>query len=324
MRRREFITLLGGAASWPVAARAQQPAIPVIGLLSPESAATVNISGLHEGLRELGYVEGRDIRFEYRWAEGRFEQLPDFAAELVRLKVNVIVAFVTQASLSAKSATRTIPIVMVGVGDPVEAGLVASLAHPGGNVTGTSSLSAEVVGKQFQLLKEIIPNVSRFAAIWNPANPVWQGLQLKQAEAAARALGIELQTIEAKTPNEFDAAFETIDREGTRALVILLDPVYMTHHKTLAELSLKRRLVATMTFRAFAEAGGLMSYGTNFADQYKRAAVYVDKILKGTKPADLPVEQPTKFELVINLKTARAIGIEIPRSVLLLADEVIE
>jgi putative ABC transport system substrate-binding protein len=322
MRRREFITLLGGAASWPLAARAQQPAIPVIGLLSPESATTENISGLHEGLRELGYVEGRDIRFEYRWAEGRYEQLPDFVAELVRLKVNVIVAFVTQAALSAKSATRTIPIVMVGVGDPVQAGLIASLAHPGGNVTGTSSLSAEVIGKQIQLLKEIIPNVSRFAAIWNPANPVWQGLQLKQAEAAARALGIELQTIEAKTPNEFDAAFETIDREGTRALVILLDPVYMTHYRSLAELSLKRRLVATMTFRAFADAGGLMSYGTNFADQYKRAAVYVDKILKGTKPADLPVEQPTKF--VINLKTARAIGVEIPRSVLLLNNEVIE
>jgi putative tryptophan/tyrosine transport system substrate-binding protein len=324
MRRREFVTLLGGAAAWPLAARAQQPAIPVIGLLSPESATTGNVNGLHEGLRELGYVEGRDIRFEYRWAEGRYEQLPDFAAELVRLKVDVIVAFVTQAALSAKSATGTIPIVMVGVGDPVESGLIASLAHPGGNVTGTSSLSAEIVGKQFQLLKEITPNASRFTAIWNPANPVWQALQLKHAKAAARALGIELQILEAKTPNEFDAAFETIDREGIRALVILLDPVYMTHYRSLVGLSLKRRLIATMAFRAFADAGGLMSYGTNFADQYKHAAVYVDKILKGAKPAGLPVEQATKFELVINLKTARTIGIEIPTSVLLLANEVIE
>jgi ABC-type uncharacterized transport system substrate-binding protein len=322
--RRKFLATLGGAAAWPLAARAQQTAMPIIGLLSPESATTGNINGLRDGLRELGYVEGRNIRFEYRWAEGRYEQLPDLAAELVRLKVNVIVAFVTQAALSAKSATGTIPIVMVGVGDPVQAGLIASLAHPGGNVTGTSSLSAEIVGKQFQLLKEIIPNVSRFAAIWNPANPVWQALQLKQAEAAARALGIELQTLEAKTPNEFEAAFEIIHREGTRALVILIDPVYMTHYRSLVELSLKGRLVATMGFRAFADAGGLMSYGTNLTDQYKRAAVYVDKILKGAKPADLPVEQATKFELVINLKTAKAIGIEMPTSVLLLANEVIE
>jgi putative ABC transport system substrate-binding protein len=325
MKRREFIMLLGGAATaWPLAARAQQARMPVIGILSPEGPRTGNINGLHAGLRELGLFEGRNIRFEYRWADGKFDRLPDLAAELVRLNVDVIVSFVTQASLSAKRATATIPIVIVGVADPIGAGLIASLSHPGGNVTGTSSIATEIVGKQFQLLKEIAPDTSRFAALWNPADPVFQAQQVKQAEEAARALGIKLQLFEAKAADEFDAAFASIDREGYRVLMILIDPLYMIHFKSLAEHSVKGRFVATMGYRPFANAGGLMSYAPDYADSYKRAAAYVGKILKGTKPADLPVEQATKFEFVVNLKTARDLGIEMPTSILLRANSMIE
>ena len=298
--------------------------MPVIGLLSPEGPTTGNVNGLHEGLRELGYVEGRNIRFEYRWADGNFDRLPELAAELVRLNVDVIVSFVTQAAVSAKRATATIPIVIVGVADPIGAGLIAALAHPGGNVTGTSSIATQIVGKQFELLKEIVPNASRFAALWNPANPVFQAQQVKQAEEAARALGVGLQLFEAKAQNEFDAGFTAINREGYRALVILIDPLYMSHLRSLVELSVKGRFIATMGFSPFADAGGLMSYAPDYADSYRRAAVYIDKILKGTKPADLPVEQATKFEFIVNLKTARDLGIDMPTSILLRANRVIE
>jgi putative ABC transport system substrate-binding protein len=246
------------------------------------------------------------------------------AAELVRLNVDVIVSFVTQASVSAKRATATIPIVIVGVGDPIGAGLIASLAHPGGNVTGTSSIATQIVGKQFELIKEIVPNVSRFAALWNPTNPVYQAQQVKQAEDAARALGVELQLFEAKAANEFDAAFTAIDRQGYRALLILIDPLYMSHVRSLVEHSVKGRFIATMGFSPFADLGGLMSYAPDYADSYERAAAYVDKILKGAKPADLPVEQATKFEFVVNLKTAKDLGIDMPTSILSRADRVIE
>jgi putative tryptophan/tyrosine transport system substrate-binding protein len=323
--RRRFLTGLGGVIlTLPVEARAQGSAVPVIGVLSPESATKNDVEGLRSGLRDLGYIEGRNVRFEYRWAEGSFERLPDLAAELVRLKPDVIVAVVTQASLAAKEATATLPIVMVGVADPVGVGLIASLAHPGGNVTGTSSIAAVLAGKQLEFLKDIVPNVKRIAALWNPANLAFQTLQLTEAKSAAKQLGVELQLVEARGPDEFDAAFAAIDDVGTRALIILLDPVFYMNFRRLVDLSAKRRLVTVTGYRAFADAGGLLSYGPNYYSIYERAAVYVQKILKGAKPADLPVEQPTTFELVVNLKTAKAIGIDVPMSVLLRADEVIE
>jgi len=298
--------------------------MPVVGILSPEGPRTGNIEGLYAGLRELGYIEGRNITFEYRWANGSYEKLAEFAADLVRLRVDMIVAFVTPSSLAAKRATATIPIIMVGTADPVGLGVISSLAHPGGNVTGTSSIAADTVQKQFELLREIIPDASRFNVISNPGNPAFQTLQIKQAKAAATSLGIELQFHEAKAPDLFPSVFEDVARDGSRALVILIDPLYMVHYQALVEYSVKGRYVATMGFRPFAEAGGLMSFAPNYADQYKRAAVYVDKILKGVSPADLPVEQATKIELVVNLKAARKLGINMPTSILLRADQLIE
>jgi putative tryptophan/tyrosine transport system substrate-binding protein len=324
MKRREFIAGLGCAAAWPVVARAQRPRLPVIGVLTPLEPAAPYVEGLRAGLRELGYADGVNVRIEYRWAEGKFERLPELATELVRLNANVIVAYVTAASLAAKKATATIPIVVVGVSDPVGVGLVTSLARPGGNVTGTSSVAADIVGKQFQLLKEIVPNPTRFAALWNPANFDFQIVQARAAEVAAQTAGVRLQLIEARDPDEFDVAFAAIDREGAQALQILSDPLYAIHSQTLVELLTKRRLAAISGERVFADTGGLMAYGPNYFDSFKRAATYVDKILKGTHPADLPVEQPTKFEFVVNRKTAKAFGIEVPTSILLRADEVIE
>jgi len=326
MRRRDFMSLVGGAATFSLFTRAiaQQRPVPVVGVLSPESAAVPDVKGLREGLQELGYFEGRNIRYEYRWSDGNFEKLDDLAAELVRLKVDVIVAYVTKASLAARKASATIPIVMVGTGDPVGVGLVASLGHPGGNVTGTSSMGAVVSSKQLGLLKDTVPDVSLFAGLWNPANIAFQTLQVKEAKDAARAPGVELQLYEAKAPNEFAAAFSAMERDGIRALLVLLDPLFLNNFRALVELSLKGRLVTMTGHRTFAEAGGLMAYGTNFFDQYRRAAVYVDKILKGIKPADLPVEQATRFEFVINLKTAKMLGLAIPPGVLAIADEVIE
>jgi putative ABC transport system substrate-binding protein len=325
MRRREFITLFAGVvAAWPLAARTQQRPVPVVGVLSPESAAIPDVKGLREGLEEFGYVEGRNIRYEYRWSDGNFERLDDLAAELVRLKVDVLVTYVTKASLAAKKTTATVPIVMVGTGDPVAVGLIASLGHPGGNVTGTSSLGAAVAAKQLGLLKETAPNILRYAGLWNPANVAFQTLQVKEAKDAARTLGIELQLYEAEAPDEFAAAFAAIERDSIQALLVLLDPLFSNNFQALAELSVKSRLITMTGHRAFAEAGGLMTYGTNFFDQYKRAAVYVNKILKGAKPADLPVEQATKFEFVINLKTAKMLGLTIPPLVLAIADEFIE
>ena len=324
MRRREFIKFAAGVTTaWPLTAHALPRAMPVVGILSPEGPKTGNIEGLFAGLRELGYVEGRNITFEYRWANGSHEKLPELAEDLVRLRVDVIVAFVTPASLAAKRATATIPIVMVGTADPVGIGVIASLARPGGNVTGTSSIAADTVQKQFELVKEVIPGASRFAVIWNPGNPAFQTLQIAQAKAAAATLGIGLQFHEARGPDLFPIAFEDVARDGSRALVILIDPLYMVHYQALVEYSVKGRYVATMGFRPFAEAGGLMSFAPNYADQYKRSAVYVDKILKGVRPADLPVEQATKIELVVNLTTAKKLGIDIPTSILLRADNLI-
>jgi putative ABC transport system substrate-binding protein len=325
VRRREFITLLGNVvATIPTAARAQRSAIAVIGVLSPEGPKTNNVKGLVEGLRELGYVEGRNIRFEYKWAEGRFDRLPELAADLVDLKVDVIVAFVTQAAEVAKKQTSTIPIVMVGVSDPVGAGLAASLARPGGNVTGTSSLAAALVGKQLELLKLVASNDTNVATIFNPTNVTFQALQVKEAKAASQALGVQLRFLEVRAPSEFEAAFGTVVQEQIGALLILIDPLFIANSKALAELSVKSRLITMTGYRTFAEAGALMSYGPNYFETYKAAAPYVDKILKGDKPAGLPIDQSSRFEFVVNLKTAKLLGIEIPTSVLGFATEVIE
>jgi putative tryptophan/tyrosine transport system substrate-binding protein len=325
MRRREFITLLGSvAAASPLTVRAQRSATPVVGILSPEGPKTGNVNGLIEGLRELGYVEGRNIRFEYRWAEGRFDQLSELAADLIRLQVDVIVAFVTQAAEVAKKQTSTIPIVMVGVADPVGAGLAASLAHPGGNVTGTSSLAVALVGKQLELLKLVAPGNASFAAMFNPTNVTFQTLQVKETKAAAKTLGLQLRFLEVRAPTEFEAAFRTVVQEQIEVLLILADPLFFANSEALAELSVKSRLITMTAYRTLAEAGALMSYGPNYFDSYKAAASYVDRILKGVKPADLPIDQSSRFEFVVNMKTAKMLGVEIPTSVLGFATEVIE
>ena len=307
-------------------AQAQQPKkVARIGFL----AAATRTGGAHiteaflQGLRELGYVEGQNIIIEYRWADGNFERLPDLAAELVRLKVDVIVAVVTQASLAAKNATGTIPIVMVAVGNPVDSGLIASLARPGANITGTSTMADEAVGKQFELLKETFPKISRFAAMWNPANPVFQKLQMREVEATARALKVSLQKVEARDPKEIERAFAAIAKARTRALHVFPDPVFTTHRGLIADLGIKHRLPAVSGLKESAEAGLLMTYGPNFPESSRRAATYVDKILKGAKPADIPVERSMKFEFVINLIAAKKIGVTIPQSVLYRADKVI-
>jgi putative ABC transport system substrate-binding protein len=307
-----------------------QPAakVPKVGYLAPHSASPVasRDAAFRRGLSELGYVEGKNIVIEYRFADEKFERLPSLAAELVQLKVDVIVAAVTQASLAAKNVTKTIPVVMVGVGDPVGAGLVASLGRPGGNVTGTSGMAPELVGKSLETLTEAVPHVSRVAVLWNPANQVFQVQMLRETKAAGQALGMPLQILETRVPNEFDRAFAAMTRERAGALLVLTDPMFLRHRALIADLALKSRLPVMYGGggREYPEAGGLLAYGPNYPELFRRAATYVDKILKGAKPADLPVEQPTKFELVINLKTAKALGLTIPQSILLKADEVIQ
>ena len=309
-------------------AAAQPPEnMPRIGYLSLTSLSDPVIRGLleafREGLRELGYVEGQNIAIESRWAEGKQDRLPALAADLVRSKVDVIVVLSGAATQAAQRATRTIPIVMSTVADPVGSGLVASLARPGGNVTGLTITSPDLAGKQLQLLKEVVPDVSRVAFLRNPDNASSAAF-LREAEAAARALGVRLQTLEARNPQEIDSAFAAMTRERAGAFLILPDGIFVSQRKQIAELAANRRLPSIHGMTEYAEAGGLMAYSTNFLDQQRRAASYVDKILKGAKPRDLPVEQPTKFELVINMRTARALGLKVPPSLLLQADRVIE
>ncbi len=328
--RRAFIgTLAGGLVAAPLAAEAQQVAkVPRIGYLAGASRAAN--SHLHEaflqGLRDLGYVEGRNLVIEYRFAEGKLERLPALAAELVALKVDVIVAGSTLAAAAAQQATRTLPVVFTSAGDPVASGFVTSLARPGGNVTGLSFLAAELVGKCLEQLKQAIPGVSRVAALWHPGFLPERAEKdtLKEAEVAARALGVQLQLVKARGPADFDRAFSEMTRARAGALTVLPSTMFFVERRRLVDLAAKNRLSAVYTLREFVDAGGLMAYGPNAADMYRRAATYVDKILKGAKPGDLPVEQPTKFELVINLKTAKALGLTIPQSVLGRADEVIQ
>jgi len=325
--RREFIgTLAVFLLVVPLASEAQAPAkVHRIGFLTSRSPTDSPhlLEAFRQGLRELGYVEGQNIAIEYRFAEGRPERLPALAAELVRLKVDVIVTAAPPAHLAAKQATSTIPIVFVVTGDPVAEGLVASLARPGGNITGLSSIAPEVVGKQLELLKEVTPRVSRVAVLQNPSNHVHPAM-LRQAEGAARALGVQLHTVQARTPPEIDAAFEAMRSQRAGGVLVLRDLLFLAQRTQIAALAAKSRLPAVYGNKEVAEAGGLMAYGANTPQMYRRAATYVDKILKGAKPADLPVEQPTKFELVINLKTAKALGLTIPPSLLQRADEVIQ
>ena len=329
MTRRAFLgTLASALLAAPLAAGAQATKAPRVGYLyagsrsSPGAQRRLDI--FRQGLRDLGYVESPNIVIEYRGAEGRYDRLPDLAAELVRLKVDVIVAVPTAAAVAAKNATATIPIVMVGAASPVELGLIASLARPGGNVTGLSySVSVETFGKELELLKEIVPEVRRVAILTNPANPV-HALAISNVKVAARSLGVQLQLLEARGLNEFDGAFAAMAKERVGALLIVADSMFLLHAARLADLAARSRLPAAYGYRDSVEAGGLMAYGPSLPDLWRRAAGYVDKILKGARPADLPVEQPTKFELVINLKTGKALGLTIPPSLLLRADEVIQ
>ena len=307
-------------------AQSQEPKkIARIGYLAAASRTGMShlTEAFFQSLGELGYVEGKNIAIEYRWAEGKFERLPELAAELVRLKVDVIIAALTQASLAAKAATGTIPIVMVAVANPVDSGIIASLARPGANITGTSVMNDEVVGKQLELLKEALPTISRVAAMWNPANPVFQKLQLRAVEATARALNVSLLKVEARDRDEIERAFKALAKERARALHVLPDPVFTAYRGRVADLALKHRLPAVSGTKESAEAGLLMSYGPSFPESYRHAAIYVDKILKGAKPGELPVERPTRFEFVINLSTAKQIGVALPQSLLYRADRVI-
>jgi putative ABC transport system substrate-binding protein len=328
VRRREFIALVGGAIACPMDVRAQQQAekVPRIGYLRVTSASDRPplLDAFRQGLRELGWVEGQNIVIDYRFAEGRIDRLPDLAAELVRLKVDVIVSLGTQGVTAAKNATETIPIVMIAVRDPVGAGLIASLARPGGNVTGVSGYAGlETVAKQLELLKETVPKIRRVAILLNPTN-AYHSLAMREVNVAAQTLGVQLQLLEARGPNEFEGAFAAMVKERVGALLVLSDVIFNSHASRLADLAARSRLPTAYAVRESVEAGGLMSYGPSFLELYRRSAAYVDKIVKGAKPADLPVEQPTKFELVINLKAAKALGLEVPPLLIAQADELIE
>jgi putative ABC transport system substrate-binding protein len=328
MRRREFITLLGGTAMWPLAARAQQPINrPLIGVLSPLSptAAARNIAALRAGLRELGYVEDRNIVLELRFAEGMPGRLPELAAELVALKPDVILAGAAGGILAARNATRTIPLIMLGTPeDPVAMGLVSSIARPGGNITGTWTFGDDaLVGKRLELLKHVVPSLARIGVIINPGDAT-DDIVLKLLPARARALSMTFNVFEVREKAEFDGVFARAAREGVQALFVSQSPLFNSHRAAVTAFAERVRLPAIYGFREFAEAGGLMSYGANLPALYQRAARFVDRILKGTSPGDLPIEVPTRFELIINLKAAKAIGLTISDSFVLLADEVIE
>jgi putative ABC transport system substrate-binding protein len=321
MKRREFITLLGGAAAvWPLAAHAQQPKVPTIGALvigniNPEQFWRE----FRQGLRDLGYVEGQNIRFEFRSAEGHLDRLPELAAELVRLKVDIIVTWFTPTALAAKQATHEIPIVMAETGDPVGTGLVASLPRPGGNVTGMAAATAELAGKSVQLIRDMLPSARRVTALANATDPFSKPF-LEQIELGGEATGTTINPVRISSSEEFETAFASMEKDRPDAVIV--QPSLPTIRA--AELALKHRVPAVSVPRWFAEGGGLMSYSPRFVVLFRKAAVYVDKILKGAQPADLPVEQPTHFELIINMKTAKALGIDVPPTLLARADEVIE
>jgi putative tryptophan/tyrosine transport system substrate-binding protein len=325
VKRREFITLLGGTAvAWPIAAHTDQvPKVYRIGYLSAASVSPEIFAVQSEALRQLGWIEGKNVTFERRYADNRVDRLPELAADLVNLNVDVIMTVGTLAPLAAKRATSTIPIVMNSAGDPLGSGLVASLARPGGNVTGLSLMAPDLGGKRLELLKEVLPQLSRVGILWNASNP-YSALVFNETGNAARTLQIQLHSMEVRGPDDFDGAFSVATQQRVGALITVEDPLTVNYRKRIADFAANNRLPGIYGLREFVGAGGLMSYGANLNDLQRRAAGYVDKILKGAKPADLPVEQPTKFELVINLKTAKALGLDVPPTLLARADEVIE
>jgi putative ABC transport system substrate-binding protein len=329
MRRREFITLLGGAAAvWPVGARAQQAAMPVVGVLSaewPNAVTADRLRAFREGLNDTGYFQGRNVIIEYRWAEGRNDRLPALAAELVRLPVNVIVcAGSTPAAIAAKAASATVPIVFYGGADPVSMGLVASLSRPGGNLTGVTTLNVEIGAKRLEMLHELVPTATIIAGLVNPTNRATAATETRDLQAAARTLGLRLHVLHASSEQEIDTAFMTLVQLRAGALVIGTDALFNSLSEQLAVLTLRHAVPAIYQFREFVLSGGLASFGTTVVDTYRPLGVYAGRILKGEKPADLPVQQPTKLQLIINMKTANALGITVPLPLVGRADEVIE
>jgi putative ABC transport system substrate-binding protein len=320
-----IVTLILSLLTAPLTSKAQQAAnVPRLGLLIPGSSAAFapRIEAFRHGLRDLGYVEGRNITIAYRFTEGQADRLPELVAELIRLQVDVLVTDGDVAIRAAKHATTTIPIVMAVSGDPVGVGLVASLARPGGNITGLSMMLPEVSGKRLEFLQEAVAKLSHVAVLWDPTAPA-SPIAFKETQTAAHALGLQLQSLEVRGPDEFDQAFAAMTREHADALVVLSNPLFFSHRRQLAELTVRHRLPAIFYLKEYTEAGGLMAYGADAADMYRRAATYVDKILKGAMPADVPVEQPIKFVLCINLKAAQALGLTISPTLLFQADEVI-
>jgi ABC-type uncharacterized transport system substrate-binding protein len=328
VKRRDFITLIGGAAAgWPIATHAQQAAMPVIGFLHSASAAAYEhlVAAFRKGLSEAGYSEGQNVAIEYRWSEGQNERLPALAAELVHRQVAVIVTpGSTPATLAAKAATRTIPIVFLSAVDPVKTGLVASLSRPGGNVTGVSDIGVELAAKRLGLLHELLPGATRFALLVNPDNPGITEAFITEAQMAASAIGRQIEVVTASTNGEIDRAFATLMNKRSDALLVSTDALFVTRRVQLVTLAARHAVPAMYFRREFAEVGGLMSYGSNLADQFRQNGIYAGRILKGEKPAEMPVQLPTKFEFVINLQTAKTLGLDISPTLLARADEVIE
>ena len=327
MKRREFIAVLGGAAvAWPVSAHAQQPAMPVIGVLDARSPGTTEnpLRAFREGLKDTGYIVGENVALEYRWAEDQIDRLPALTADLVQRRATVIFAISPTAALAAKAAIATIPIVFIVNEDPVRLGLVASLARPGGNLTGINILTAEVTATRLDLLRELMPSATRVSVLVNPVNATNTDTTLREMAAAARTTGLQVKVLNASTSQEIEAAFASLLHERPDALFVGAEPYFYGRRVQLVVLAASHRLPAIYSQRDFVEAGGLMSYGTNIADAFRQIGVYAGRILKGTKPADLPVVQASKFELVINLPTARVLGLEVPPMLLARADEVIE
>ena len=327
MKRRDFITALCAAvAAAPLTCAAQDARrVPRIGFLGNSTASLEAnlVTPFREGLRDLGYVEGRNILIEYRWAEGSYERFPSLIAELLAMKVDVIVTAGTPAALAVKKATASVPLVMVAVGDPVGTGLVASLRRPGGNATGLTSIAPELEGKRLELLREVLPTISRIAVLWNPAN-AYQIASEKEVQAAARVLRMSVISLPVSSLEQLRDAFAAIPGERAEAVIVLADRIFLHNRERIAEFTTRNRLPGMYAYRELVEAGGLMSYGPSYAAMHRQAATYVDKILKGAKAGDLPIEQPAKFELVVNLAAAKAIGLAIPQSLLLRADEVIQ